>query len=111
MTTKSKKIIGGGRTVFEDIGIPMSPTDLLKAGLAAAISRSIQSRKLNQTKAAALLGIDQPRVSKLLRGRLSNFSIETLLGFLTALGHDVEIRHDPKLSGFKPETLKVLRAA
>ncbi|MCR4339489.1 MAG: helix-turn-helix domain-containing protein [Gemmatimonadaceae bacterium] len=41
--------------------------------------------------AAALMGIDQPKVSRMLRGRFGGFSTQRLLAFLTALGHDVEI--------------------
>jgi hypothetical protein len=37
------------------------------------------------------MGIDQPKVSALLNGRLANFSCERLIRLLTALGHDVEI--------------------
>jgi hypothetical protein len=37
------------------------------------------------------MGIDQPKVSALLNGRLANFSSERLMRLLTALGHDVEI--------------------
>ncbi len=37
------------------------------------------------------MGIDQPKVSKILRGQLREFSIERILGFLRAIGWDVEI--------------------
>jgi predicted XRE-type DNA-binding protein len=91
-------IVGGGKSVFEDIGIPMSPTDTLKVTLAAFASRIIQDKGLTQADAAKLLGIDQPKISKLLRGRLNEFSIERLLGFVMALGHaiDVNIGSDRK---------------
>ena len=48
-------------------------------------------RALTQAKAAKLLGIDQPKVSMLLRGRLTCFSIERLLHFLMLLGQDIKI--------------------
>ena len=51
----------------------------------------LAERKLTQVKAAALLGIDQPKVSALMRGKLDGFSIDRLLRFLNVLGHDVEI--------------------
>ena len=51
----------------------------------------IAERKLTQTKAARLLGIDQPKVSALIRGKLDGFSLDRLFRFLNALGRDVEI--------------------
>ena len=68
------------------------PGDLLaKAELAAKIIGEIQRRRLTQNLAAVLLGIDQPKISALKRGRLSGFSIERLMRFLVSLGCDVEI--------------------
>jgi predicted XRE-type DNA-binding protein len=88
-------VIGGGRNVFEDLGIPMSADDLLKADIAALISSLIQSRNLTQAEAAEVLGIDQPRVSKLLRGRLADFKIERLIQFVLRLGHNVDLTVSP----------------
>ncbi len=51
----------------------------------------IKERGLTQRAAAALMGIDQPKVSHVLRGRLADFSTERLMGFLTGLGRDIEI--------------------
>lgn len=53
--------------------------------------RILKQRKLTQQAAATLMGIDQPKVSHLLHGRLSGFSTERLMSFLTALGRDVKI--------------------
>jgi predicted XRE-type DNA-binding protein len=64
---------------------------LAKSELAALIARALRARRLTQTAAARLLGIDQPKVSELLRGRLTRFSTERLMSFLTLLGRDVEI--------------------
>lgn len=77
--------------VFADLGFPNPEEALLKAELAGRILRCVQERKLTQVRVAALLGIDQPKVSLLLRGRLSGFSTERLLRFVNALGQDVEI--------------------
>jgi predicted XRE-type DNA-binding protein len=65
---------------------------LLKARVALAISRLIAEQELTQTAAAERIGIAQPDVSKLIRGRLAGFSLERLLDFFTALGGDVEIK-------------------
>jgi predicted XRE-type DNA-binding protein len=77
--------------VFADLGLP-KPDDLLaKAELTAKIVREIQRRRVTQSAAAAILGIDQPKVSALKQGNLSGFSIERLMRFLVLLGRDVEI--------------------
>ena len=77
--------------VFADLRLP-KPDDLLaKAELAVRIIREIERRRLTQSEAAAVLGVDQPKVSALKQGRLSGFSIERLIRFLLLLGRDVEI--------------------
>jgi len=60
------------------------------------IDRIIRQRKLTQAAAAELMGIDQPKVSALLAGQFRGFSVERLMRFLVALGHDVEIVVKPK---------------
>ena len=85
-------IVGGGKSVFEDIGIAMLPAEMLKVNLAAFISRIIQDKGMTQAEAADVLGIDQPKVSKLLRGRLKDFSIERLVGYVLALGHKIDVQ-------------------
>jgi predicted XRE-type DNA-binding protein len=85
------KIIESSGNVFADLGLPAAEGRLLKARLAAEIAHAIAGRKLTQAAAADLMGIDQPKVSHLLHGRLAGFSTERLLTWLTALGRDVEI--------------------
>jgi len=77
--------------VFADLNLPHADDLLAKAELAAKIIAEIQRRRLTQSQAAAILGIDQPKVSALKQGKLSGFSIERLLRFLILLGRDVEI--------------------
>lgn len=77
--------------VFADLGLADADALLCKARLAERIGALLAARALSQAAAAALLGIDQPKVSKLLRGRLSEFSTDRLFRFLTALDQDVEI--------------------
>ena len=81
----------GTGNVFEDLGLPDSGELMTKAKLAAQISSIIQHRHLTQAAAAEVLGISQPRVSDLIRGRLDRFSLASLLQFLLALDRDVEI--------------------
>ena len=86
------KVHPSSGNVFADLGLADSEELLIKAELVRQISELITMRKLLQTEAADLLGIDQPKVSALLRGKLSGFSTERLFRFLNALGSDVEIR-------------------
>ncbi len=77
--------------VFADMGLPGPEEELTKAQLASHIRHVIKRRRLTQVVAASLMGIDQPKVSALLNGRLANFSSERLMRMLTALGQDVDI--------------------
>ncbi len=78
--------------VFADLGIENPEEYLAKAELAAEIHRIVQRRRLTQVAAAKLLGIKQPKVSDLLKGRLDGFSTDRLLRFITCLGYDVQIK-------------------
>ncbi len=88
---KGITVTAGSGNVFADLGLPYPEERLAKAELAHAISRAIKERGLTQREAAQLMGIDQPKVSHVLRGRLADFSTERLMSFLTGLGRDVEI--------------------
>ena len=77
--------------VFADMGLTEPEEELTKAQLASHIRQVIKRRRLTQVAAASVMGIDQPKVSALLNGRLANFSSERLMRLLTALGQDVEI--------------------
>ncbi len=72
--------------VFADLGFAEPEEELTKAQLASHIRQVIKRRRLTQVAAAALMGVDQPKVSALLNGRLANFSSERLMRLLTALG-------------------------
>ena len=77
--------------VFADLGMANPEQELLKAKLTLQIYKTIKSRNLTQSGAGAILGIKQPHVSSLMRGRSGTFSVERLMDFLRALGHDIEI--------------------
>lgn len=83
--------------IFADLGRPNADEMLMKAELVRQINQIITQRKLNQLQAAEVLGIDQPKVSALMRGKLTGFSTERLFRFLNALGCDVQIVVKPKL--------------
>ncbi len=77
--------------VFADIGL-RNPEELqAKADLVYEISRTIEEKGLTQAQAAEILGIDQPKISALVRGRFAGFSMERLYRYLNALGKDIEI--------------------
>ncbi|MCY2996153.1 MAG: helix-turn-helix transcriptional regulator [Planctomycetota bacterium] len=82
--------------VFADLEVPDADAALAKAELARRSCAILAARKLTQAQAAAILGIDQPKVSALIRGKLDGFSTDRLFRFLNALGQDVEIVIRPR---------------
>jgi predicted XRE-type DNA-binding protein len=85
--------------VFADLGLADADEHLVKAGLVVRIDRIIRQRELTQAAAAQLMGIDQPKVSAMLAGQFRGYSVERLMRFLVALGHDVEIVVKPRKRG------------
>src|ERR1039458_8382642 len=85
--------------VFADLGLADAGEHLIKAGLVVRIDRTIRQRKLTQAAAAQLMGIDQPKISAMLAGQFRGYSVERLMRFLVALGHDVEIVVKPRKRG------------
>lgn len=77
--------------VFADLRLPRADQRLAKAELARQIGGLIKAAGLSQKQAAARLGVDQPKISALLRGQLRQFSTERLMRFLLALDRDVII--------------------
>ena len=77
--------------VYADLGYPDSESMLVKAQLAAKIAEILQRRALTQARAAEILGLTQPKVSALLKGRFRGISEHRLLECLTRLGRDVHI--------------------
>ena len=92
---KQSRITEGTGNVFADLGFAHPEQEQLKAHLTLQIYRTIKQRGLTQAQAGEILGIRQPHVSGLMRGRSGAFSVERLLDFLTALGHDIEIAVKP----------------
>ncbi len=84
--------------VFADLNLPKADELLAKAELAAKIIQEIHWRRLTQSQAAGILGVDQPKTSALKQGKLGGFSIERLMRLLLRLGRDIEItvREKPK---------------
>jgi len=101
----------GSGNVFADLGFAEPEEELAKAQLASHIRQVIKQRRLTQKAAAALMGVDQPKVSALLNGRLANFSTERLMRLLTALGQDVEIVVREKTGGVERGRIRVVGEA
>jgi len=81
----------GSGNLYADLGYPDSDTMLVKARLAAKIAEIVQRRALTQAQTAEILGLTQPKVSALLKGRFRGISEHRLLECLTRLGRDVHI--------------------
>ena len=77
--------------VFADLGFAEPEEELARTALAHRIATIIEDRGLTQAEAAAIMGVNQPKVSELVHGRLEGFSLERLARYLIALGQDVEI--------------------
>ena len=82
-------------SMFADLELPDAAELDTKVRLAVAINRLLSARRLTQAEAAAALSINQPKVSALKHYKLEGYSVERLMGFLTALGSDIEIRIGP----------------
>lgn len=85
------EVLESSGNVFADLEMDEPEEMLAKAELARRIGNILKRRRLTQAQAATLLGIDQPKVSALLRGKLAGFSTDRLLRFLMALDRDVDI--------------------
>jgi predicted XRE-type DNA-binding protein len=81
----------GSGNVFADIGVPDPDVALAKARVAGMIYETIKARKLTQVNAAKLMGVDQPKVSEIVRGKVRGYTLDRLLGCLLRLGQPVEI--------------------
>ncbi len=97
LKTAEDEIFHGSGNVFADLGFRNADDMLVRAALLRQITHILAERKLSQAAAAKILGLKQPDVSALLRGRyLGRFSAERLMRFLVALDQDVEIVVKPR---------------
>ena len=89
------KVTRSSGNVFEDLGFPAEEAEHLKirSTLMAHLRKLIEDRKLTQMEAATLMGVTQPRVSDLVRGKIDLFSIDTLVDMLAHAG--VRIKMPP----------------
>ncbi|MSO99045.1 MAG: XRE family transcriptional regulator [Rhodospirillaceae bacterium] len=93
--TRKTKIEAGSGNIFADLKLPDAGTHFLKAQIVAEIYRLAAQDNLTQAHAGKLMGISQPEVSRLFKGNFREYSVERLMGFLTAFDRDVEIVSRP----------------
>lgn len=95
-SARSEKVELGSGNVFADLGFQDAEERLLKAQLATKIAQLIEEKGWTQAQTAERTALDQPKVSRLLRGQLSGFSADRLFAVLNRLGHSVEVRISAK---------------
>jgi len=86
-----KTVTRSSGNVYADLGIPNPELMKLKGGLVRQIRQIIKKRKLTQRRAGELMGIDQPKVSALIRGKFSGYSLDRLFGFLARLNAHINV--------------------
>ncbi len=97
MTTKRKvDVHRSSDNIFAELGLPDAESHFLKAEIVAELYRLVGKQKLTQANAGALMRIGQPEVSRLFKGHFREYSIERLMGFLTAFDRDVEVVVKPR---------------
>ena len=106
--SSKEKIHRGSGNVFADIGVAHPERVLARAQVMSRISEIIKERNLTQKEAGELLDLPQSKVSCLMSGKLSMFSLEHLFEFLNALDRNVEIIIRPKTKEEKIATTQVL---
>lgn len=95
-SAKREKVENSKGNVFADLGFEDSEERLLKAKLGTKIAQLIEKKGWTQAQTAERTALDQPKVSRLLRGQLSGFSADRLFAVLNRLGHSVEVRISAK---------------
>lgn len=101
-TVNEPTVTYGTSDVFHDLGLPDADDLLAKSKLAIAIKTTIEEMGLTQTEAAARIGVDQAKISKIVRGRLSEFSTDRMVNYLLRLGLNVDLvihNEAPKSTG------------
>jgi predicted XRE-type DNA-binding protein len=104
------EVTHGSGNVYADLGLPDAEEMHIKAAIAYNIHKTIEKRKLTQTAAAKIIGVKQPELSNILRGRFRGVSIGRMLIFLNRLGHDVQITIRPARRSTKASRTTVVAA-
>ena len=93
------KVTYSKKSAFHALGLADADDLVLRAELMQRIAKIVSGRSLTQTEAGKLMRMDQPRVSALLKGKISKFSTDRLLKALSDLGQNVELRITPARKG------------
>ena len=93
---KESTIRRGTKNVFADLGFPDADAHLLKAQLMSRVQDILRDRKLNQTEAARIMGVSQPDLSRMMKGRFRDISVERIMRMLVKLGCEVDILIKPQ---------------
>ena len=90
----TKKIIESSGNIFTDLGFPPHEAEvmLLRAKLAEALRVWMDREKLTQAKAAKRLGVTQPRISEITRGKVELLSLDYLVVLCAKAGIPVDVR-------------------
>jgi predicted XRE-type DNA-binding protein len=83
----------GSENVFVDCGFPPAEAENLRirAKMMMVLTDNIQEKKITQSRAARIMGVSQPRISGLIRGKIGLFTIDTLVNMVTAAGLKVDV--------------------
>jgi len=92
------KITPSSGNVFRDLGFSREESEhlMVRSDLMIAVQKALERRALKQAEAAKILGVTQPRVSDLLRGRIDLFSTDALIDMLARLGIRVRFVLSPR---------------
>ena len=92
--TQHRKTGKRGTDVFSDLGFAPAEAENLRirSAMMRALVGFVRGKRLTQARAAALLGVSQPRISDLMRGKIHLFSIDNLVNLLAAAGLRVDLR-------------------
>ena len=98
MATRTRR---SSDNVFRHVGFGAAEAEnlRLRSDLMIELGKMIRSRRLTQAKAAAMLGVSQPRVSDLMRGRIDRFSVDTLVSMLGNAGIGIRLVVTPRSRG------------
>ncbi|MDR0827749.1 MAG: helix-turn-helix domain-containing protein [Desulfovibrio sp.] len=92
------EITAGSGNIYADLGFENADEMFLKAQLAASIKGILDGKGLTQVKAAEMLGLPQPKLSRLLNGHFDNISEAKMLDCIARLGRDIHITIGPESS-------------
>lgn len=88
------KVVRGSGNVFLDLGFPAEEAQnlLLRSELMGRVTQYVQSSRVTQKECAARMGVTQPRLNDLLKGRIEKFSLDALVNMLGKVGMRVEMK-------------------